>query len=81
LKKKLFLSFQVRKRIGRSITKKEDQGYELVFDILLGIRNTVSRTEAKHIPDKALQSEFNAVTKERYPSQGFGEEKESVLVL
>jgi hypothetical protein len=41
-----------------------------VFDILLGIRNTVSRTEAKKIPDKATQSEFNAVIKERYPSQG-----------
>ncbi len=68
------VSLQVRKRIGRSITKKEDQGYELVFDILLGIRNTVSRTEAKKIPDKALQSEFNTVTKERYPSQGEREE-------
>ncbi len=60
----------MRKRIGRSISKKEDEGYELVFDILLGIRNTVSRTEAKRIPDKALQSEFNTIVKERYPSHG-----------
>ena len=36
----------------------EDDGYELVFDILLGIRNTVSRTEAKQLPDLAQSSEF-----------------------
>ena len=30
-----------KKSIGRPINKKEDEGYELVFDILLGIRNTV----------------------------------------
>ncbi len=30
-----------KKSIGRPITRKEDEGFELVFDILFGIRYTV----------------------------------------
>lgn len=41
-----------------------------MFDILLGIRNTVSRTEAKKLLEKAQLSEFRSVIKEKYPSQG-----------
>ena len=31
-----------KKSPARTISKAEDEGYELVFDILFGIRNTVS---------------------------------------
>ena len=50
-----------RKREKKSVLmvlRAEDDGYELVFDILLGIRNTVSRTEAKQLPELAQASEF-----------------------
>ena len=58
------------KRIGRKISKKSDEGYEVVFDILLGMRTNVSKAENRPLPAKAQLSEFRERSKDKYPSSG-----------
>lgn len=58
-----------KQKIGRTITK-DDKSYELMFDMLLGIRVTVSKETAKRITREPNSSDFRRKTEYWVPSRG-----------